>query len=62
MVAYLMETYGKDMVFENSKDVNRLETVYGKSFSELYNEWAMWNIQKLEEAGIDVDTLAGLYL
>lgn len=62
MIAYLMETYGKDMVFENSKDVNRLETVYGKSFSELYNEWAMWNIQKLEEAGIDVDTLAGLYL
>jgi len=61
MIAYLMETYGKDMVFANSKDVNRLETVYGKSFSELYNEWGKWNVQKLEEAGIDVDILAKLY-
>ncbi len=61
MIAYMMETYGKDMVFANSKDVNRLETVYGKSFAELYHEWGKWNIQKLEEAGIDVDTLAKLY-
>ena len=58
MTAYLIETYGREMVYANCNDINRLETVFGKSFLELYDEWGKWNIKKCEEAGIDPDILA----
>lgn len=58
MIAYLSETYGRDMVYENCHDINRLESVFGKKFSELYDEWGKWNLEKCEEAGIDMDIFA----
>ena len=60
MIAYLIETYGKDTVYANSRDTNGLETVYGKTFLELYDEWGEWNIRKCEEAGIDIEVLKNL--
>lgn len=58
MIAYLSEVYGKNMVYENCRDINRLEYVLGKTFPELYNEWGKWNLEKCEKADINVDTLA----
>ena len=60
MIAYLIETYGKDTVYANCRDTNGLEAVYGKTFLELYNEWGEWNIRKCEEAGIDIEVLKNL--
>lgn len=55
MIAYLSETYGKDMVYDNCHGGNRLESVFGKTFSQLYDEWGKWNIKMCEEAGIAMD-------
>lgn len=55
MIAYLSETYGKDMVYDNCHGGNRLESAFGKTFSELYDEWGKWNIKMCEEAGIAMD-------
>lgn len=55
MIAYLSETYGKNMVYDNCHGGNRLESVFGKTFSELYDEWGKWNIKMCEEAGIAMD-------
>ena len=53
MVAYLVETYGKDTVFGNwDLDPDRMDTVYGKPFSELYRDWAAWNEEQCRLAGI----------
>ncbi len=53
MVAYLVETYGKDTVFGNwDLDPDSLDTVYGKSFSELYRDWSAWNEEQCKLAGI----------
>ena len=55
MIAYLTETYGRDTVFKNwDLDPDRMETVYGKSFSELYRDWAAWNRIQCESLGIKV--------
>ena len=46
MIAYLVDTYGKDTVFTTwSVDPDEMETVFGKPFSELYREWAEWNAE-----------------
>ncbi len=53
MVAYLVETYGKDTVFANlDLDPDHMEAVYGKSFPELYRDWAAWNEEQCRLAGI----------
>lgn len=57
MIAYLIETYGADTVYANCKDTSELESVYGKTFRELYEEWGMWNIRKCAEAGVDIEIL-----
>ena len=55
MVAYLVEVYGKDTVFRNwDVDPEHMETVYGKTFSELYREWAAWNEEQCRQAGLVV--------
>ena len=55
MVAYLVETYGKDAVLGNwNLDPDRMDTVYGKTFSELYREWAAWNEEQCKQLGITV--------
>lgn len=43
MTKYLMETYGRDKVFENCLEFWKLEEMCGKRFSELYDDWGAWN-------------------
>jgi len=53
MVAYLMETCGRDTVFGNwDLDPDCMDTVYGKSFPELYRDWAAWNEEQCKLSGI----------
>ena len=53
IVAYLVETYGKDTVFGNwDLDPDRMETVYGKAFHELYHDWTVWNNEQCILSGI----------
>ena len=53
MVAYLVEAYGKNTVFGNwDLDPDRMDTVYGKNFSELYRDWAAWNEEQCRLSGI----------
>lgn len=55
MVAYLVETYGKDTVLGNwTLDPDRMDAVYGKTFSELYCEWAAWNEAQCKLSGITI--------
>ena len=53
IVAYLLDAYGKDTVFTNwDLDLDHMETVYGKTFPELYREWAAWNEEQCKLSGI----------
>ncbi len=53
MIAYLAENYGKDTVFGNwHLDPDSMDTVYGKTFSELYRDWAAWNEEQCKLSGI----------
>ena len=53
MVAYLLETYGSDIVFRNwDLDTDHMDTVYGKSFPALYHDWTVWNEEQCRLAGI----------
>lgn len=53
MIAYLMETYGRDTVFGNwNLDPDRMDTVFGKTYSEIYREWAAWNEEQCKLLGI----------
>lgn len=61
MMAYLMEEYGRDMVYANCHDSNRIHTAFDKPFPELYDAWGKWNIRQCEEAGIDMEAL-GKYI
>lgn len=61
MIAYLSDTYGRDLVYANCNDINRLEMVFGKTFPELYDEWGKWNIERCKEAGIDMDIFVQYY-
>ena len=55
MVAYLTETYGTDTVFGNwDLDPDRMETVYGKTFRELYDDWAVWDEAQCSLSGITI--------
>lgn len=56
MLAYLTETYGKDTVFGNwNLDPAHADTVYGKSFAELYRDWAAWNEALCQKYGFTLD-------
>ena len=62
MMAYLVDTYGRETVFSNwTADPKHLETVFGKTFKELYSDWAAWNEEKCVEAGIIIPDLFALY-
>ena len=55
IIAYLVETYGKDTVFGNwDLDPDHMETVYGKTFLELYQDWAVWNEEQCSLSGITI--------
>ena len=53
MVAYLVETYGKETVFGNwDIDPDSMDTVYQETFSELYHDWAVWNEEQCKRSGV----------
>ena len=55
LMAYLVETYGRDTVFSNwNVSPDALDTVFGKPFPELYREWAEWNAKQCELMGIHI--------
>ncbi len=55
MIAYLVETYGENTVFKNwNLDPDRMETVYGKTFPELYHNWTVWNEDQCSLSGITI--------
>ena len=62
LMAYLVDTYGRETVFGNwTADPKHLETVFGKTFRELYSDWAAWNEEKCVQAGIIIPDLFALY-
>ena len=53
MIAYLVDTYGRDTIFANwNIDPNAMETAFGKPFSELYRDWAAWNAEQCRIMGM----------
>ena len=61
IMAYLVDTYGKETVFGNwTADPKHLETVFGKTFRELYADWAAWNEEQCIQEGIIVPDLFAL--
>ena len=55
MIAYLVDEYGEDIVFGNwDLDPDNMDTVYGKTFSQLYRDWAVWNEEQCKLSGIMV--------
>ena len=53
MIAYLVDTYGRDTTFANwNIDPNAMEVVFGKPFSELYRDWAAWNAEQCRIMGM----------
>ena len=53
MIAYLVDEYGKDIVFGNwDLDPDNMDTVYGKTFPELYRGWAAWSEEQCKLLGI----------
>lgn len=57
MIGYLVETYGKDAVFSNwniKPTPFRMKETFGKTFEELYRDWAVWNAEQCKMLGIDV--------
>ena len=53
MIAYLVDTYGRDTTFANwNIDPNAMEAVFEKTFSELYRDWAAWNAEQCRIMGM----------
>jgi len=55
MVAYLVETYGKDLVFTHwniRPTPSRMEQAFGKTFVTLYHEWVDWDNAQLKMLGM----------
>ncbi len=55
MMAWLTETHGRDTVLRNLGTMpEEFETVYSLPFSEAYQTWAAWNLEKCAELGLSV--------
>lgn len=55
MVAYLVETYGRDMVFSHwdlKPTPSRMEQAFGKTFIALYHEWVEWDNAQIKMLGM----------
>ncbi len=58
IMAYLVETYGRDTVLQNlSSAPEDFEAVYGLPFPEVYQKWMAWNTQKCAELGLNFDNV-----
>lgn len=55
ITAWLIETYGRETVLQNlSAAPEDFEAVYGLPFSEAYQKWFAWNMEKCAELGLSV--------
>lgn len=53
LTAWLIETYGRDTVLRNlSTAPEDFEAVYGLPFTEAYQKWMAWNLEKCAELGL----------
>lgn len=60
IMAYLVETYGAELAFSDwGGSPGEMEAVFGKSFDEIYTDWAVWNTEKCRELGINPDGYLG---
>ena len=56
MTEYLIETCGLDFVCAHwDSDPDHPEDLYGKTFHELYTDWAEWNTRKCADLGIVIE-------
>ena len=54
IMAYLVETYSRDTVFQNwGMEPDDIETVYGEPFSSLYQKWSAWNHERCAALGMN---------
>lgn len=57
IMAWLVETYGRDAVLQNlSTAPEDFEAVYGLPFSEAYQKWFVWNMEKCAELGLSFES------
>ena len=55
IMAWLIENYGRDTVLQNLNTApEEFEAVYGLPFSEAYQKWRVWNMEKCTELGLSV--------
>ena len=55
MFAYLVETYGRDKMFSLwNSSVMQMESTLGKTFPELYHDWAEWNAEQCVQMGVNI--------
>ena len=53
IMAYLVETCSKEAVYSHmDRNADDLASVFGKSFSEIYNQWSIWNTERCSELGL----------
>ena len=56
LMAWLAETYGRDTVLQNLGTAPEdFEAVYGLPFTEAYQKWTAWNLEKCAELGLNFD-------
>ena len=56
IISYLVETYSEEAVLGNmGMSATNFEDIFGKSYPEIYKDWAEWNTQKCDEVGITIE-------
>lgn len=56
IISYLVETYSEEAVLGNmGMSATNFEDIFGKSYPEIYKDWAEWNTQKCDELGITIE-------
>lgn len=49
LAQYLTEQYGMDAVISACMEQGKIEELCGKSFEDIYNDWAVWNEEKYRQ-------------
>ena len=49
LAEYLTEQYGMDAVISACMEQGKIEELCGKSFEDIYNDWAAWNEEKYRQ-------------
>ncbi len=50
---YLIELYGRDVVYENFYEYDSFMELIGKEFIEFYDEWGAWNKEQCDRLGLE---------